>query len=161
MAQEFEDEDVELREQLELILEAHDKTLEMFKGTVDEFWEWWWAILQQLLPEIPPDQRRRRVGDYNLNETYSLRDIVQSPCPTWDYSWPDERDEEEDANAENNVEEGQEKDFVDEIREYFATILSQDSLGTNGTQKAPSVVADVLRGSGGDERGSGDAAAED
>jgi len=161
MAQEFEDEDVELREQLELILEAHDKTLEMFKGTVDEFWEWWWAILQQLLPEIPPDQRRRRVGDYNLNETYSLRDIVQLPCPTWDYSWPDERDEEEDANAENNVEEGQEKDFVDEIREYFATILSQDSLGTNGTQKAPSVVADVLRGSGGDERGSGDAAAED
>lgn len=159
---ELEDEDIELHEQLELILEAYDQALEKHKGTVDEFWGWWWGILQPLLPEIPSQERRRTFGDY----FHAPPDLIRigravHPDPDWEFYWPDDEREEKAEDDANVIWEGQAKDFVAEIREYFATILSQDSLGSNGTQKSPSVVADVLRGAGGDERGSGDAAAED
>jgi hypothetical protein len=57
--QELEDEDAELREQLETIIEAYDAAVELYRETIHDFWEWWWAILQPLVPEIPAQQRRR------------------------------------------------------------------------------------------------------
>ncbi|KAK3898586.1 hypothetical protein C8A05DRAFT_18869, partial [Staphylotrichum tortipilum] len=143
----LEDEDFEFCEQLECILELYDKALKKYKGTVDEFWEWWWAILQPLLPEIPARERRRTFGDYHLNHSSGgLIDPCDTalPDPRWEYYWA--ADDEEVGNDPDDSQGHQEMDFLDEIREYFANILSQDLLGSDTTQQPRSDEAAVLGG---------------
>ncbi len=140
--QELEAEDVELREQLELIMEAYDKALVKYRGTLDEFWEWWWGTLEPVLPEIPSRQRRRTFGDYSLNSTCCQISRREKTDHDWDFYWPEEEtksdgEEGEDENQDNGIQGGRRMDFIDEIREYFANILSQASLGRMAHEHLP------------------------
>lgn len=51
------DEDEELREQLDLIMEAYKRMRETCSGSLEEYWEWWWQTLDDILPDLLPIER--------------------------------------------------------------------------------------------------------
>lgn len=125
---ELEDEDTELREQLEAIMTAYDRALDTHRGTANDFWEWWWMTLEPLLPEIPAEQRRRMYGDgeiHQLDSSYTFEvPLMLFPTGSWGYSYIyDERDE----DVTDGVRDAAGMDFIDEIKQYFAEIFSRDS----------------------------------
>jgi hypothetical protein len=126
---ELEDEDAELRKQLEAIMEAYDKALEMCGWRIDEFWDWWWSTVQRLLPEMPAEQRRRMHGDYKTWLEVYLEDArTFPPEQRWDF-WNIYDDADRDAGE--HAPSAEVMDFMDEIKQYFANILSQDPFRGN------------------------------
>jgi hypothetical protein len=53
----LQDEDGELREQLDLIMEAYRRMRETYSGSLEGFWEWWWQTLDDILPDLLPAER--------------------------------------------------------------------------------------------------------
>ena len=109
---ELDEEDVELREQLELIMEAYDKAAAMYSGAIEEFWAWWWATLQALLPEIPAEERRQMFGDRPPN---------YHGARGWDLVHVYDESELEIMNRSRGSEE---RGFLGGIRDFFADIPS-------------------------------------
>ena len=123
--QELQEEDEDLRKQLEAIMDAYNTASQLFQGTREEFWEWWWEILQPLLPEIPATDRRRMFGDYSGPPW-----IFHNPDPTscwynhWCWSYIEE---EETVNAGHLDTIGVGGvDFLEEINIYFDKIFAQE-----------------------------------
>jgi hypothetical protein len=130
---ELKDEDAELREQLKAVMEAYDQSLRMYPRPINEFWDWWWSAVQKLLPEIPAEQRRRMYGDYDIKRDGELGGgLTIPPLQRWDY-W----NIYDDDGAANNAREIEDMDFIDEIKQHFANILSQEPFRGNSAKEHP------------------------
>lgn len=120
---ELQDEDVELKEQLEAIMEAYEKTLNAHQGSIEEFWKWWWAILQGLLPEIPPWERRRTPGDRGA-ERYADASHLPPHDEIWHYAQLLYGNSAIPKIPDTEFSEQTNMDFLDQIKRYFAVLLT-------------------------------------
>lgn len=58
----LQDEDSELLEQLELLMEAYEKLQREYDGPFLSFWAQWWLRVDEILPELSPEERCRCKG---------------------------------------------------------------------------------------------------
>lgn len=145
---ELEEEDSELRQQLETIIKAYDDALKVHRGAITEFWTWWWAVMQDLLPEIPAEQRQKKYGDYQVKFERAFQSLTQA-------SWEDIHHKdwalrhvyrEEELHKMSGIREVQHKDFLVEIKEYFSKILSQTPSGSGRVGKCQADGDDPSKG---------------
>lgn len=122
--QELQEEDRELSDQLEIIMTAYDQAWELYTGTSKAFWEWWWAKLQVLLPEIPTSERdRKEFGPSPLDAMYFKASlgphVARCCCCGLSIGKNESQNTELCSDPEPSM------DFIDEIDQFFAELFSE------------------------------------
>ncbi|KAL8929960.1 MAG: hypothetical protein Q9208_001104 [Pyrenodesmia sp. 3 TL-2023] len=114
----IQDEDMELKQQLDLMVEAYEGYLDRHAGDVRSFWDSWWQKLDEILPELMPKERCRRrcltYWDYQAykgSATYAQEEAQLQQ---------DRAKVEKDALAKKGYTGG---GFIDVIRNHFADVL--------------------------------------
>lgn len=117
----LQEEDSELAEQLELILQAYKNSRKKYAGDLKDFWKFWSHKLDEILPELTPQQRCRQhclSGEGYSENRYSKS---YSEEREWHY---DRTKIEEEALTKMGY---SGLDFIDVIKLHFADSLDLES----------------------------------
>ncbi|KAF2266126.1 hypothetical protein CC78DRAFT_542831 [Lojkania enalia] len=111
------DEDSQLSGQLNLIMEAYEQLRKEYTGNFPDFWAHWWVQVDEILPELSPEERCRCKGLDRLGKDFhtSIRERVKFLS--------EYRAKVEENALKANGYYGMQ--FVDVIRLHFADCLSQ------------------------------------
>ncbi|MCJ1236848.1 hypothetical protein MMC14_004830 [Varicellaria rhodocarpa] len=120
--EQLREEDEDLKAQLGLIMQAYRKGVKRHVGDLKEFWINWMQKLNEILPELAPEERCRRrclnfpeYRDYKLCADYSEKET----------KWHYHRSEIEEKALTKNGYSG--LDFLDVNQLHFADYLSPSS----------------------------------
>ena len=112
----LQDEDGELKKQLNMIMKAYARMHEISSGNLEEFWEWWWQTLDEILPDLLPEERCR--AGIRHSEDYEALIYEQER----QQEIREKRAQREEDTLKNNGYSG--LDFIDVIRVHFQDYLS-------------------------------------
>ncbi|KAL8750092.1 MAG: hypothetical protein Q9184_006551, partial [Pyrenodesmia sp. 2 TL-2023] len=118
----LQDEDTELKQQLDLMIEAYEGYLKRHTSDVRIFWDSWWQKVDEILPELRPKERcRRRCLTYWDYQAYKgSAKYAQEEAQLQQ----DRAKVERDALAKKGY---SGRDFIDVIRTHFAEVLDVES----------------------------------
>lgn len=128
----LQEEDVELKQQLELIIEAYKRYRRRCTSDSHEVLDLWWRKLDEILPELKPEERCKRrclnYWDYQAykgSATYAQEEAQLQQ---------DRARVEGDALAKNGY---TGLDFIDVIRTHFADLVEVESSQTRSSVNRP------------------------
>ncbi|TLD05438.1 uncharacterized protein PgNI_09187 [Pyricularia grisea] len=125
--QEIQEEDCELKAQLDRIMHHYDKIRAIFLTSLvcgetgedfcDSFWFFWWSCVDQILPPLGKDKCVYRGVEFNQREVYKSRSLYEK----MDKEFADKREDEKEAALDAAGYKG--KNFGDVVDEYFGESL--------------------------------------
>ncbi|KAL8839091.1 MAG: hypothetical protein Q9170_001873 [Blastenia crenularia] len=114
----LQDEDIELKQQLDLILKAYEQSCRRYGGSITDFWKLWWHRLDEILPDLASEQRcGSRCMYYGPYTVYKdSKDYLQKETELHQRR----AEVEEEALAKMGY---SGLDFIDVIKFHFADVL--------------------------------------
>jgi hypothetical protein len=118
----LQEEDEELRKQLDMIMNAYNRMQQMYSGSLEEFWEAWWQILDEILQDLMPVERCRLKGHLHWTFETKLKDLGREQELGKEQELDERRAKREEEALRESGYLGM--DFSDVIQLHFAQYLS-------------------------------------